>query len=180
MSIDEKFFDSNIENNKNVNEFFLLANEFCLFVEEIENHKKQYILEYCQRVLPIIYLKASLLPELEIYDEYENERYVIEETWEYIYNITANLIGTENKYYNWNSNLNEPIEHTFSENIADLYQDLKDFVFLYSKSTIFAKNNAVANCLMLYKTRYGAIILNLLSYIHNLLYKSLNYTENEI
>lgn len=163
-----------IENSKQVIELITIANEFCTFVEEIDKYDRDFILVYFQRIFPLLYVRGSLLPEVEEIEDGFNERYVIEESWEYVFTSVQKILKDDNKYFIWDKNLNEPIEQAVSENIADLYQDLKDFLFLYSRPATFAKVNAIAMCSNLFKERWGAIISNALSYIHVLLYQNEN------
>jgi len=180
MNNTDKNINIDIENNKQVIEMITLANEFCTFIEEIEKYDKDYVLTYLHRIFPILYLRGSLLPEVEQDEEVINERYVIEETWEYIFTAVQNIMNKDNTYFIWDRNLNEPIEQSLSENISDLYQDLKDFLFFYSRPTSFAKNNSIAMCSNLFKERWGAIISNALSYIHVVLYQSEKNDDYEI
>lgn len=171
MSNSDKKINIDIENDKQVIEMITLANEFCTFIEEIEKYDKDYILIYLHRIFPILYLRGSLLPEVDEVEDEISERYVIEESWEYIFTTVQNILKNDNTYHVWDKNLNEPIEQTLSENISDLYQDLKDFLFLYSRPATFAKINSIAMCSNLFKERWGAIISNALSYIHVVLYQ---------
>ncbi|MBT4466892.1 MAG: DUF5063 domain-containing protein, partial [Lentimicrobiaceae bacterium] len=51
--------------SKQVIEMATVANEFCYFVENIEKKEKEIVLEFMQRILPLLHLKGSLLPEIE-------------------------------------------------------------------------------------------------------------------
>ncbi|TSA24632.1 MAG: DUF5063 domain-containing protein, partial [Bacteroidetes bacterium] len=42
-------------------EMLAVANDFTLFIEKAEEYTREQILNYLHRVLPAIYLKASLL-----------------------------------------------------------------------------------------------------------------------
>jgi len=51
--------------SRNVVEFVAVANEFCKYAEHTGEIKGVDLLKILQRILPLMYLKASLLPELE-------------------------------------------------------------------------------------------------------------------
>ena len=170
----ENTLDTSAVSSKQILDMFTVANEFCLFIEEIEKYEKEYIIEYLQRVLPLLYIKGTLLPETEKYENEFNERYVVEETWEYVFNSTKNMFGKDNLYYFWNSELKEASESTVSENIADMYQDLKDFIFLYSKPAFYAKANAIQLCNETFRDRWGAIIPILLKHFHDTIFSKKN------
>jgi hypothetical protein len=60
--------DSNIQNivySKNVVEFVTVANEFCATIEKVNNFSAPENLQKLQKILPLLYLKASLLPRME-------------------------------------------------------------------------------------------------------------------
>ena len=171
--------DTSLIQSKQVIEMFTVANEFCLFVEDSERYEREYVVDYLQRVLPLLYLKGSMLPESEEHAEHDNERYVIEETWEYIYNVFMNLFGKDNTYHVWNSQSNEVVENACAEIMADLYQDLKDFVFLFAKPSYYAKTNAVYMCRNLFEVRWGRSIPAFMSHLHNLKYENPKLNEDE-
>lgn len=173
----EKSIDTSVVQSRQVIEMLTVANEFCIFIEDIERFDKQYVLTYLQRILPLLYLKGSLLPESEPDDDSNNERYVIEETWEYIFNFVMNQFGKDNSYYFWNPDLNESAESTVSENMADIYQDLRDFVFLYSKPAYYAKLNSVHLCRNMFILRWGKFIPRLMNHLHGIIYDNEQKTE---
>lgn len=173
--------DYSVIQSKQVAEMLTVANEFCLFMEEIERFDKTYIAEYLQRVLPLLYIKGSLIPMTEPNDEIDNERYVIEETWEYFYNLIMNLFGNKNTFYYWNPDLNESAQTSVSEVLADLYQDMKDFVMLFSKPSHYARMNSVHMCRDLFIRRWGKSIPLLLNYLHDMVYENeINIDDNEL
>lgn len=148
-------------------ELYKAAHDFCLTIEEHYKFDKEFFFRYCQRILPFLYLRGALLPECECYDWIDNDRYVTSETWQDIYNSLLSLFEDKNTFFYWNNSLKEPIESSMSENITDIYQDLKDFVFLYSKPSFYAKSNAVYYVRRWYYERWGYLILLTLQNMHH-------------
>jgi hypothetical protein len=171
--------DTTVVKSRQVMEMITVANEFCLCIEDIERFDREYVLDYLQRVLPLLYLKGTLLPSVEPNDETDNERYVIEETWEYIFNLTKNLFGDDNSYYFWNPELLEATESMVSENLADMYQDLKDFVFLFSKPSYYAKVNSVHMCREMFILRWGKSLPLLIHHLHGIIFERPEGSELE-
>lgn len=168
------------ENNMNpvasrtVLELLTVANDFCSFLDKAEDFPKTGVLTYLQRVLPLIYLKASLLPDVEVEDEDAIEHYVTETEWEELFNMLHAKFGEDDEYYyidHHERSNNDPIRMTISESITDLYQDLKDFILLYQKPLTTFKQNAIMECKRLFATRFGYGIVNTHSAIHYLLFK---------
>lgn len=177
----EESIDYSIVRSKQVAEMLTVANEFCLFIEEIDRYDKTYIAEYFHRVLPLLYIRGSLIPETELNEDFDNERFVIEETWEYLYNQIMNLFGKDNLVYYWNTELNESAQTSVSEILADIYQDLKDFIMLFSKPAHYAKLNSVHMCRDLFVRRWGKSIPLLLNHLHGIIYEhEINIEDNEL
>ena len=64
--------------SKNVIEFVTVANEFCLLLETSSKITKLEFVETAQKLLPLLYLKASMLPTNENELDDEVEKFVTE------------------------------------------------------------------------------------------------------
>ena len=76
--------------SKNVIEMITVANNFCSFIEKADDSPKSEIFVYLEKVLPLLFLKGTLLPEVIVDDPESNERFVTEEQWESIFNELKN------------------------------------------------------------------------------------------
>lgn len=162
---------------KNVLEMITVAHEFCLFIEAIEDYTKEDLLQYLQKICPLLYLKGTLLPRISVLNEDANERFVTEEQWETIFLNLRKKLSPDDEYRYIDTKLSpdhDPINASVSDNLADVYQDLKDFVILYQKASRDAKENAVSECKILFESHWGTKILNVQRIIHNLLYKNID------
>ncbi|MBE0649057.1 MAG: DUF5063 domain-containing protein [Bacteroidales bacterium] len=163
--------------SRQVLDMITVANDFTLFVEKAGDYTREQILVYFQRVLPAIYLKASLLPDVQVADEDAVEHYVTQEQWEQTFNEIREKLGQEDIFYF--IDLHEKSQHdairaSIAEGITDLYQDLKDFLLLIQKPQLLFQENAVKECRRLFETRYGYKIVNCHAAIHYLLYQEGN------
>jgi hypothetical protein len=159
--------------SKNVLEMLTVANEFCLFLEKADDYPKESILSFLQKICPLIYLKASLLPVIQDVNDEAAEHFVTEESWGNILNSLQVKFGTDDRYHyldhHEKTNL-DAIPATLSETIADIYQDLKDFVILYQKPQKSSMEYAVYDCKRLFETRFGYLLVNAQQVIHFLRY----------
>ncbi|HTX89542.1 MAG TPA: DUF5063 domain-containing protein [Bacteroidales bacterium] len=158
--------------SRKVLEMVTVSNDFCLFLEKADDYSKQQILEYLQKVLPLIYLKASLLPVIRVEDEDATEHFVTEEQWEDLFNLLRGKLGEEDVYYfidHHERSSTDAVKASLAENITDIYQDLKDFILLYQKPLRTFRENAVRDCRELFETRFGFRIVNSHAAIHYLL-----------
>jgi len=159
--------------SKQVVEMATVANEFCYFVENIEKKEKEIVLEFMQRILPLLHLKGSLLPEIEPEHPEANERFVTEEQWERVFNELRQTLGEDDEYWIIDPqyiNDTEPLKASLSENITDIYQDMKDFLLLMQKNTHAARENAISECKILHANHWGYRVGNIFTRIHHLIY----------
>ncbi|MBT3173982.1 MAG: DUF5063 domain-containing protein [Lentimicrobiaceae bacterium] len=159
--------------SKQVIEMATVANEFCYFVENIEKKEKEIVLEFMQRILPLLHLKGSLLPEIEPEHPEANERFVTEEQWERVFNELRQTLGEDDEYWIIDPqyiNDTEPLKASLSENITDIYQDMKDFLLLMQKNTHAARENAISECKILHANHWGYRVGNIFTRIHHLIY----------
>jgi Domain of unknown function (DUF5063) len=158
----------------NVVEFVAVANEFCKYAERASEIKGDELLKILQRILPLMYLKASLLPQLDPFFEEGNEKFVTESHWNDINNILKEKFGTANDYlevFDEKITLSEgPLVSSISENMADIYQDLKDFLLLYQTGTDEVMNDAVWECRLNFESFWGQKLVNSMRAIHKFIY----------
>ena len=85
--------------DKNVIEFVTVAAEFCAFLERAERMKRSDFVGYIPlKILPLLYLKASMLPKCETIGEGVLETYVTEEIYEILRINLAELMGDKDDY----------------------------------------------------------------------------------
>ncbi len=167
---------------KNALEMLLVANEFCFFMDTLEKKSKTSIMEFVHRVLPLMYTKGSLLPDVTVENPEANMRFVTEEQWENVFNALREKFGGDDEYWVIDPlyiNETEPLKASLSENLADIYQDMKDFILLYQKNTIAARQNAVADCKTLFAEHWGYKIGNIMLQLHHLIYSGTSKPEEE-
>jgi hypothetical protein len=160
--------------SRNVIEFVAVANEFCKYAEHASELKGDEILRIMQRILPLMYLKASLLPELTPFFEDGNEKFVTESDWTGIREIFREKFGTADDYLEvFDEKIKESDDHvlsSISENLADIYQDIKDFLLLYQTGTNEVMNDAVWECRMNFESFWGQKLTNSMRAIHKFIY----------
>jgi hypothetical protein len=159
--------------SRKVLEMLTVANEYCLFLEKAADYSRDELLNFLQKVSPLIYLKSSLLPNIEVADEEAVEHYVNEEQWETLFNILYNKFGEKDQFHfidHHEKSHNDPVKGSLAECFTDIYQDLKDFLLLYQNPIKSFKENAVNECKRLFETRYGYRLLNAQAAIHCILF----------
>lgn len=154
----------------NVLEMFTVANEFCIFTENAEKYNPEEVILYYAKICPLLYLKGAILPMVEPDEDYFGERFVNEDQWENIFNALQTVFAGKDDFFtlSYENADNVPLKASIAEHLADIYQDLKDFVLLYQKNHNYAKINAVYELKTLFKAHWGGRIASLLPALHAL------------
>jgi len=160
--------------SRNVVEFVAASNEFCKYAEHASEVKGGELLRILQRLLPFLYLKASLLPVFEPFFEEGNEKFVTETDWNRINGAFKKQFGTADDYLEvFDEKLNEsenPVPASLAENMADIYQDIKNFLLLYQTGTKEVMNDALWECKMNFENIWGQKLVNAMRAIHKFIY----------
>ena len=153
-------------------EFVTVAVQLCLYLEQVAEHEKSDFIEKMLCLLPLLYIKARLLPKgKEEFDGY-SERFVSEQEYEDLRLQIAQKLGTDDTYlevfvedmrYS-----DEPITAFVSENIADIYQEIKDLACNYQTREEAVMNDALVTCLDAFEQHWGQKLLNVLRPLHAL------------
>ena len=153
-------------------EFVTVAVQLCLYLEQSAEQEKDEFIEKMLCMLPLLYLKAKLLPKsVEEMDGYP-ERFVSETEYEDMRQMVASKLGSDDAYlevfvedmrYS-----DEPITAFVSENIADIYQEIKDLACNYQTRDEAVMNDALVSCMDGFEQHWGQKLLNVLRALHAL------------
>jgi hypothetical protein len=172
--------------SRNVVEFVAVANEYCKYAEHSSELKGDEMLRIFQRLFPLLYLKTSLLPELDPFFEDGNEKFVTEDDWNRIHTILKEKFGTADDFLEFPAGgmaeAESPVVSSLSENMADIYQDLKDFLLLYQTGTQEVMNDAIWECRMNFENIWGEKLVNSLRSIHKFIYSGaeIEWVEEDV
>ena len=156
-----------VSQSRAVLEMLMVANEYCLFVEKAESRPQEQIIPFFLRIAPLLYLRGNLLPEIESDEDFIADRFVTEEQWEAVFKGLRGVFGSFDLYYTLNDT-NDTVQASLADNLADIYQDLKDFVMVYQKNTHTARVNAITQLRILFTERWGTLLLQALFACHKL------------
>ena len=157
--------------SKQVIELLTVANEYCIFTEKVDDYSKADIVNYYRHILPLLYIKGSVLKPIIPQHPEDAERFLTEESWEIILNSLRNKFYPDDHFWicEDSSDENTDVEKmSLAECLADIYQDLKDFVMLYQKNLYSSRENAIAEIARLFSEHYGEIITLALPALHQL------------
>lgn len=151
-------------------EFVTVAVQLCLYLEQIEGQDKSEFVEKMLCLLPLLYLKARLLPKATEELDGFPERFVSEQEYEDIRQKVAQCMGEHDTYLEvFMEDMrysDEPITAFVSENIADIYQEVKDLACNYQTRDEAVMNDALVNCIEAFEQHWGQKLLNVLRPLH--------------
>jgi len=156
---------------KNTLEFVTVALEFCALIEKAPEHTLFSFTDKAVKILPLLYVKATLLPETEATDEEcEPENFITEDTYEAIQHRIATLFGEYDSFLDtFHPDMNysdTPVAATISESLADVYQDIGDFAALFRRENEEVMTQALSVCKNSFRLYWGQKLLNALKALH--------------
>lgn len=162
---------SSIVFDKNVVEFVTVSAEYCSFMEQAEQKEPGEFVYVLPRILSLLYLKALMLPETEPDYEINLEEWVTEQDYDALRSVIASKLGSSDDYLEVfvedMKYSDTPVLKTISEDLADIYQALKNFVHSYQSGLNEVMAESVAVCNDAFKTYWGQTLVNTLRAVHS-------------
>jgi len=167
--------DKDITLSRSVLELVTIASEFCHFIETCSQQNSLSLLTSLRSFVPLLYLRGTLIPAIQPENSDASERFVTEEEWENVFLDLKKKLGDEDAFWilEEQSETDEPIKVSISEGLADTYQDLKDFILLFKKNKLSARENAIHDVKHLFEMNWGKKLSRLLPIIHALQTKTM-------
>lgn len=168
---------SSIIFERNSVEFVTVAAELCNFLEEAGGMPRAQFVDTVMKILPLLYVKALLLPEdIGCMSPEEPESYVTEEVYESIRSALAGVMGDRDDYLDVfvedMKYSDRPVTCHISEDIADIYQDIKNFVFVFRQGLNMTMNDALAICRDNFAQYWGQKLVNTLRALHEVRFQA--------
>lgn len=179
----ENDLSQNIVFSKNVVEFVAVGVQFCSFLETYEEQSVTDLSGKLTKLLPLLYLKATLLPAVEVeYDIYP-EVTVTEENYEFIVNRLYSTFKSNDTYLEVfledMKYSDTPISASISEDLSDIYQDIKNFVSVYEQGLDESMYEALYTCNENFRLYWGQKLVNVLRALHSLKYMVVDNDEED-
>jgi len=167
--------------SKNVVEFVTVASEYCSSVEHVAKFQAEANLLKMQKLLPLLYLKASMLPKTERLLDEDLEKYISELDYNVLHQKWLQLLNEYDSFYEvFDPSIQfgqETVTASVSENLLDIYQDLKNFLISYSIGNEEVMNDALVECVEHFEEFWGQQLVNVLRAVHMLVYSNANFDK---
>lgn len=179
----EKDSNDNIVYDKSVIEFVTVAVEVCVFLEQNDPVSREVWIDKMLKMLSLLYVKALFLPDTEVAEEDFSATFVREEDYLRIVNKVSIVMGEEDVYLDVfleeMKYSDTPVSTLVSENIADIYQDIRNFISVYQYGLTDQMNEALYLCKENFRLYWGQKLVNVLRPLHTLKCMYMEH-ENEV
>ena len=165
-------YDKDFLFGKEVIEFVTVALEYCSLMEKAGEAEAKELVDKCSKLLPLLYLKTVLIPVEPDEDGWDLEESVTEEGYNFLLDRLSEVFGQYDVYLS--ASMQEmkysdtPIAASVSEGLADIYQDLADFLFIYREGVERYMSEALSKCRYNFDVYWGARLLSCLGALHSL------------
>lgn len=169
--------------DKNSIEFVTVAAEYCGFMERVRQTNRTTFVDTALKILPLLYLKASLIPSCEVIGEDDLEVFVTEEEYEWMRMSVAHVLGAQDDYLEVflpdMAYSDTPIKKCISEDLADIYQDLKDFIGAFQSGLNVTMNDSLCVCKEHFEEFWGQRLVNTMRALHDVKYNRQDEMQEE-
>lgn len=161
---------------RDVLEFVTVAVQYCAYLESAETRTRSEFVDTMSKLLPLLYLKGTLLPLYETFCDDQLSDYVTEENYNIVRGNIAYLMADKDDYLDVFVDdmkySDEPILMTVSENLSDIYQDIKNFAYIYKQGVEEEMMQALEICNLNFRQDWGQKLVNVMRAIHEVKYSA--------
>ena len=112
--------------SRNTIEFVTVAAEFCAYLERCNEHTRKDFTDTMLKLLPLLYLKAQMLPDDDRIEDDTLQDFVTEDSYEILRITIAELLAEKDAYLDVfvaeMKYSDTPVTKNISEDLADIYQ----------------------------------------------------------
>ena len=161
-------------------EFVTVAAEYCALLERTTDNRPQTTDELVStllKLLPLLYMKVQLLPEVETDGAFVPKDQVTEDDYNYVRDGLYSLLHEHDEYEMlvWDEDMQTEESRwcSVSEGLADIYQALRNFVAVYQQRLEPCMLDALWQVKEDFELYWGQTLLDTLRQLHKIRY-SLN------
>jgi hypothetical protein len=158
--------------SEEVLDFVRLSQQYCSMLETDVSMDQDQFIRFSLFCLPAIYSSMIRMPRLEpVFDE-GNEKFVSEHDWSEVYRKISDCMEGSNDFLDIPAesefDRSELITRKISEDMADIYQDLRDFLEVYRNAPEDVMNDALWECQNNFSGFWGSKVLRVSSALHKI------------
>ena len=151
-------------------DFITVSTEYCKFLEQCESKDLADFVRVMRGLLPMLYLKVTLLGTVPEEPGW-NERKLTEADYDYVRANVARILGENDDFldvfvedFKYSEH---PVLCTISENLADIYQQLRELVEAFREGYEESMRVALYETVEEFSLQWGQKLLNALRALHD-------------
>jgi hypothetical protein len=168
--------------SEEVLEFVRLSQEYCSMLETPLGLGQNQFIRFSIYSLPAIYSAMIRMPQLESVFEEGSEKFVNEQDWSEIYRKIDICMGGNTDFLDIPAesefDRSELVTRKVSEDMADIYQDLRDFLEVFRNAPEDVMNDALWECQNNFMSFWGSKVLRVTSALHKIYTGEVKSDEN--
>jgi len=154
-------------------EFVTVAVKFCAFLEQIREQTKTRMVDTLVKMIPLLYLKAQLLPKVTSDGEFLTAPQVTEGDYNWVRSSVYEVLGEEDEYLDvsWGEEelqTDETRWRSVAEHLADAYQPLRDFLAVYQNGNEESMMDALWALEQQFTEYWGQALVDALRQLHRI------------
>lgn len=154
--------------------FIALSNEFCSAIENAMEFEKEDFVAKMLKMLPRIYMTVTDIDIEESDEDYYALPYLDESVYDNLRSQLAALMGEDDVFLEtFEEDMkysDAPVSATISEDLADIYQQLYNFVASVRDVDTEAINSIIITCKEDFASYWGQTLCNVLRALHSVFY----------
>ena len=154
--------------------FIALSNEFCSAIENAMELEKEDFVATMLKMLPRIYMTVTDIDIEESNEDYYALPYLDESVYDNLRSQLAALMGEDDVFLEtFEEDMkysDAPVSATISEDLADIYQQLYNFVASVRDVDTEAINSIIITCKEDFASYWGQTLCNVLRALHSVFY----------
>lgn len=153
-------------------DFVRISAEFCRALEQCNETDRSHFMKTMQVMLSMLYLKAALINNVPAGISDEEVRRIGESDYEFVRQSVTRLLDETDAYLDIPSNHNEwtiadgPVAHWISEDLADLYQALRELAEAFRLGAEEPMANVLSEVVSSFGNEWGPKVLSALRALH--------------
>jgi hypothetical protein len=158
-------------------EFVTVAAEYCALLEKPTDNGQQgedVLITTLLKLLPLLYMKVQLLPEVDTEGAFVPKDQVTEEDYNYVREGLYSLLHEHDEYEMlvWDEDMQTEESRwcSVSEGLADIYQALRNFVAVYQQRVEPCMLDALWQVRDNFELYWGQTLLDVLRQLHKIKY----------
>lgn len=165
-------------------EFAQVAVQFCAQLERANETEHSEFIDKLLKLIPLLYMKAQLLPEVESDGDFLPDDFVTEQDYNFVLTSVAQQLGDDDMYLDIVTDEMLQTDDTqwkrVSEHLADAYQPLRNFLAAYQRGVEECMHDALWALHDSFAQYWGEALTSALLRLHRIKYTERQDSDDDV